>query len=61
VQQYPKESMGSSRVIRGVDAILKEGDWMVDLNGHRPQVHDDPETGEDGRVLAIEVRHRLRT
>ena len=53
--------MGLGGVVRSVDAILGERDRVVGLRGHGPELHGDPEAGEEGHVLPIEIRDGLGT
>src|SRR5207244_7948546 len=60
MQQHLEESLREMGILRGMATFLQERDRRVDLNGYRPDLHDDSQTVERIHVLSIEVRDRLR-
>ena len=61
VRQQLEEAMGMGGVVRGMRAILSERDGPIHLDGHRPQLHRNPEAGQDAHVLPVKVGDGLRS
>src|SRR6185295_13833044 len=51
MRQHPEGALGLAGLVRRVRPVLGERDRMVHLDGHRPDLHRDPELAQQALVL----------